>query len=181
MRRGMERELSAALLPVAGKALSADSAPGDKLKIERYHHEQGTRDADVRSDRAALAWGSGPQATLGQPRMGAHILLIFGAHLSLHQLHIFPERHALAMQAFDRNRLDELPWRQISKCFSAAFTQQVTRLSSEGSVHVVVLAVDGEIALGPYGPRKGSLIDAAPSQWEVTTVWGTAGTVGNAG
>jgi hypothetical protein len=43
--------------------------------------------------------------------------------------------------------------------FSAAFTQQVTRLSSEGSAHVVVLAVDSEIAPSPYGPRKGSLID----------------------
>jgi len=51
------------------------------------------------------------------------------------------------------------PGCQISKCFSAAFTQQVTRLSSEGSAHVVVLAVDGEIAPGPYGPCKGSLID----------------------
>jgi hypothetical protein len=51
------------------------------------------------------------------------------------------------------------PGCQISKCFSAAFTQQVTRLSSEGSAHRVVLAVDGEIALGPYGPRKGSLLD----------------------
>jgi len=54
-------------------------------------------------------------------------------------------------------------------------------LTSEGSAHVVVLAVDGEIAPGPYGPRKGSLLDAAPSQWEVTTVWGTAGKVGKAG
>jgi hypothetical protein len=51
------------------------------------------------------------------------------------------------------------PGCQISKCFSAAFTQQVTRLSSEGSAHVVVLAVDGEIAPSPYGPRKGPLID----------------------
>ena len=32
-------------------------------------------------------------------------------------------------------------------------------LTSEGSAHVVVLAVAGEIALGPYGPRKGSLLD----------------------
>jgi len=55
--------------------------------------------------------------------------------------------------------LMSFPGCQISKCFSAAFTQQVTRLSSEGSAHVVVLAVDGEIAPGPYGPRKGSLID----------------------
>ena len=55
--------------------------------------------------------------------------------------------------------LMSFPGCQISKCFSAAFTQQVTRLSSEGSAHVVVLAVDGEIAPGPYGPCKGSLID----------------------
>jgi hypothetical protein len=51
------------------------------------------------------------------------------------------------------------PGCQISKCFSAAFTQQVTRLSGEASAHVVVLAVDGEIAPGPDGPRKGSLMN----------------------
>jgi hypothetical protein len=99
----MERELSAALLPVAGQALRSGSAPLDKLKTERYHHEQGTRDADVRSDRVALAWGSDPQATLGQPRMGAHIPLIVGARLSLHQLYILPERHRLSIPAFDRD------------------------------------------------------------------------------
>jgi hypothetical protein len=55
--------------------------------------------------------------------------------------------------------LMSFPGCQISKCFSAAFTQQVTRLSSEGSAHIIVLAVDGEIALGPYSPRKGSLMD----------------------
>jgi hypothetical protein len=55
--------------------------------------------------------------------------------------------------------LMSFPSCQISKYFSAAFTQQVTRLSSKSSAHVVVLAVDGEIALGPYGSRKGSLID----------------------
>jgi hypothetical protein len=106
----MERELSAALLPVAGQALRAGSASLDKLKTERYLHEQGTRDADVRSDRAALAWGSDPQATLGQPRMGAHIPLLFGARLSLHQFYILSERHRLSIQTFDRDRLDELPW-----------------------------------------------------------------------
>ena len=47
---------------------------------------------------------------MGQPSMGAHILLIFGARLSLHQLYILPERHGLSIQAFDRDRLDELPW-----------------------------------------------------------------------
>ena len=55
--------------------------------------------------------------------------------------------------------LMSFPGCHISKCFSAAFTQQVTRLSSEGSAHVVVLAVAGEIAPSPYGPCKGSLID----------------------
>lgn len=42
--------------------------------------------------------------------MGAHILLICGARLSLHQLCVLPERHRLSIQAFDRDRLDELPW-----------------------------------------------------------------------
>jgi len=36
------------------------------------------------------------------------------------------------------------PGCQISKCFWSAYTQQVTRLSSEGSAHVGVLAVNGE-------------------------------------
>ena len=43
----MERELNAALLPVAGQVLRVGSVPLDKLKTERYHHEQATRDADV--------------------------------------------------------------------------------------------------------------------------------------
>lgn len=86
----MERELSAALLPVAGQALHVGSAPLDKLRTERYHHEQATHDGNVRSHRVALAWGSDPQATLSQPRMVAQVLLIFGARLSLHQLYILP-------------------------------------------------------------------------------------------
>lgn len=41
------------------------------------------------------------------------------------------------------------PGCQSSKCFSAAFTQQLTRLSSQGSAHVGVLAGEGEMARGP--------------------------------
>ncbi len=155
----MERELRAALLPVAGQALHAGSAPLDKLRTERYHHEQGTRDADVRSDRAALAWVQThrrPWVSRGWVRKyrcySERASRFISSTYSPKGI-VFPYKPLIGID------LMSLPGCQISKCFSAAFTQQVTRLSSEGSAHVVVLAVDGEIALGPYGPRKGSLLD----------------------
>ncbi len=51
----MEKGPNAALHLVACQTLRTGSAPLDKPKTERYHHEQGTRNAKVRSPRAALA------------------------------------------------------------------------------------------------------------------------------
>ena len=67
------------LLPVADQGSArVFSIWGDIEDKERYHHEEGPRDADVGSPQAVLARGSSPQAALRQPRMGAHILLVFG-------------------------------------------------------------------------------------------------------
>ena len=98
------------LLPVADQGSArVFSIWGDIEDKERYHHEEGPRDADVGSPQAVLARGSSPQAALRQPRMGAHVLLVFRARLLLHERYILPEGHRLSIQAFDRNRLDELP------------------------------------------------------------------------
>src|SRR5215472_17503268 len=98
------------------------------------------------SDLIALRWpgGQNPQVTLGQPRMAAQILLIFGARLSLHQLYILHERHRLSIQAFDRDRLDELPWLPDLEVLLSGVHPIGDTLTSEGSAHVGVLAVNGE-------------------------------------
>ncbi|OLB33957.1 MAG: hypothetical protein AUF64_02560 [Chloroflexi bacterium 13_1_20CM_54_36] len=57
-----------------------------------------------------LPGGWGPQSALGEPGMGAPILLIFGERLLLHQRHIVLERHRLSIQALDWNRLDTSSW-----------------------------------------------------------------------
>ena len=75
--------------------------------------------------------------------MGAHILLIFGARLSLHQLDILSERHLLSIQTFDRDRLDELPWLPDLEVLLSGVHPTSDPLTSQGSAHVVVLAVDG--------------------------------------
>ncbi len=81
---------------------------GTHARHTQAAHEQRTREMAV-SFLLALAWGSGPQATLGQPGMGVQIVSVFRAGLLLHQRHILLERHALAVQAFDRDRPDEPP------------------------------------------------------------------------
>jgi hypothetical protein len=77
----------------------------------------------------------------------------------LHQLYILPERHRLSRQAFDGDRLDEPPWLPNLEVLLSGVYPTGDPLTSEGSAHVVVFAVDGEITPSPYGPRKGSLID----------------------
>lgn len=96
----MERELSVTLLPGTGQALRAYSALGDQSKTKRdttTSRQLVMQLCDLIALR--LSGRSGPQVTLGQPRMAAHILLIFGACLLLHQLYILPERHHLSIQA----------------------------------------------------------------------------------
>lgn len=106
----MERELRVAFPPVAGQSCAhVFTVWGYVQDEERYHHEEGARDADICSSHAVLDWGSGPQMTLHQPLMCAHILLVFGARLLFHQRHILPKGHGLSIQAFDWERLDELP------------------------------------------------------------------------
>jgi hypothetical protein len=51
------------------------------------------------------------------------------------------------------------PGCQMSKHFSAALTQHVTRLSRQASAHIVDLAIDHEIPSGPYRTSKGLHID----------------------
>ena len=70
---------------------------------------------------------------------------------------------------------------QMSNCFSAAFTQHVTRFSGQASAHRVVFAVDRQLPIGPNRPSKGLLMDAAPSQWSGSIVSGTLASVGQAG
>ncbi|TMC90878.1 MAG: hypothetical protein E6J22_12410 [Chloroflexi bacterium] len=51
------------------------------------------------------------------------------------------------------------PGCQMSKHFSAAFTQQVTRFSSQASAHIGIFSVDRQPPIRPDRPRKGLLID----------------------
>ncbi len=58
----------------------------------------------------------------------------------------------------------------MSKHFSAALPQHVTRFSGQASTYLGVFAVDREIALGPYGSRKGSLIDLYEPEVRIDTL-----------
>ncbi len=63
--------------------------------------------------------------------MGAHILLIFGAWLgALISVTYSPKGIVFPYKPLIGIDVMSLPDSQISQCFSAAFTQQVTRLSS---------------------------------------------------
>lgn len=126
---------------------------------ERYHYGEEPRNADAWYPCAALAWASGPQTTLRQPRMSPPILLIFGVWLLLHELYIRSEWHHLSMQALDWDGLDELPWQPDLEVLLSRVYPTGNPLARSGSAHVVVLAVDGEIAPGSYCPRKGPLMD----------------------
>ena len=108
----MERELSVTLLPGSGQALRAYSALGDQSKTKRdttTSRQLVMQLCDLIALR--LSGRSGPQATLGQPRMAAHILLIFErASCFISSTYspkgiIFPYK-----QAFDGERLDKSPW-----------------------------------------------------------------------
>jgi hypothetical protein len=70
---------------------------------------------------------------------------------------------------------------QMSKHFSAALTQHVTRFSSQASAYVVVLVVDGQIAPGADRPRKSSLVHLhEPVVW-IDRLWNGCRSVGNVG
>jgi hypothetical protein len=105
------------------------------------------------------AFGSSPETALDEPGMGPHILLIFGARLLLHQRYRLPEEHRLSIQAFDRDRLDVSCWLPDVEALLGGVHPAGDPLASQASTYIVVFAVDCEIALGPYGSRKGSLID----------------------
>src|SRR5713226_8472081 len=60
---------------------------------------------------------------------------------------------------------------QKSNCLAAAFTMQVTRLSCQGSAHVVVLAVDGDITASPDSASKGLLINLQEPAVRINRLW----------
>src|SRR5207247_1206643 len=55
--------------------------------------------------------------------------------------------------------LMSLPGCQMSKHFSAALAQHVTRFSCQASAHIVGLTIDHEIPSGPDRASKGLLLD----------------------
>jgi len=103
--------------------------------------------------------------------MGAQIPLIFGARLKLHQRHIVLEGEALAMQTFDRDRLDELLWLADVEALLCGVDSARDPLARQASAHVVVLMVDGQIAPGADGPRKSSLVHLHKPAVRIDRLW----------
>jgi hypothetical protein len=100
-----------------------------------------------------------PQTSLGESGMGAQILSIFGASLLLHQGYILLEGQGLAVQAFDRDRLDEPPWLPDVKALLGGVERARDPLACQASAHIVDLTIDHEIPSGPDRARKGLLMD----------------------
>src|SRR5713101_10080007 len=103
--------------------------------------------------------------------MSAQILPIFGACLPLHQRHILLERHGLAVQAFDRDRLDVPRWLPDLEVLLGCVHPAGDPLASQPSAHVVVLAVDREITTSPYGPRKGLFVHLHEPAVRIDVPW----------
>jgi len=106
-----------------GERTSCWSSPAGRLGTARWKSRAGSQKAEggIITSRTLvmqvldlialrLPGGWGPQSALGEPGMGAPILLIFGERLLLHQRHIVLERHRLSIQALDWNRLDTSSW-----------------------------------------------------------------------
>jgi len=68
--------------------------------------------------------------------MDAQILLIFGARLPLHQRHVVLEGHGLAMQPFDRDRLDDSFWLPDVEALLGGIDPAADPLAGQASVTV---------------------------------------------
>src|SRR5215472_14999709 len=77
--------------------------------------------------------------------MGTQILPIFGARFSLHQCHIVLERHHLAMQAFDGDRLEEPLWLPDLEPLLGGVDPTGDSVAPQALTHIVVLMVDGHM------------------------------------
>ena len=91
--------------------------------------------------------------------MGAQILPIFRARFPLHERHVFLERHHLAMQAFDRDRLDASSRLPDVKLLLIGVHPARDPLASKASAHIIVFTVDRQLPIRPDRASKGLLID----------------------
>jgi hypothetical protein len=118
-----------------------------------------------------LPGGSSPQSALGEPGMGAQILLIFGARLLLHQRHIVLEGHRLSIQAFDGNRLDASSWLPDVEALLGGVHPAGNSLASQASAHIGIFSVDRQLPIRPDRPRKGLLIDLHEPAIRIDRLW----------
>src|SRR5512135_1423517 len=118
-----------------------------------------------------LPGGSSPQSALGEPRMGAQILLIFGARLLLHQPHIVLEGHRLSIQALDWNRLDASCWLPDVEALLGGIHIAGDSLASQASAHIVLFSVERQLPIGPDRARKGLPIDLQEPAIRIDRLW----------
>jgi hypothetical protein len=69
---------------------------------------------------------------------------------------------------------------QMSKRFSAALTQHVTRFSRQASAHVVVQMVDAQIAPGADRPHKSSSVYLHEPVVRINRLWNGCRSFGKA-
>ncbi len=116
-------------------------------------------------------YSSSPQSALGESRMGAHILLIFGARLLLHQRHIVLEGHRLSIQALDGNRLDASCWLPDVEALLGGIHIAGDSLASQASAHIVLFSVDRQLPIGPDRARKGLPIELHEPAIRIDRLW----------